>query len=135
SLGLNSTSLIYDKALIESLGLKQPVWNTTWKAIGDLAVEIAKAAKRDGFWGISDGGRVEPALEVWLGQRGKSLYTEVGKLGFDEKDIGEWFAFWADLRKRGGCAPPDVQALDHEEIDSSLLTTGKAAIAFAHSNQ
>jgi multiple sugar transport system substrate-binding protein len=135
SLGLNSTSLVYDKALVEKLGLKQPVWNMTWKEIGDLAVEITKAAKRDGFWGIADGGREEPGLEVWLGQRGKSLYTEDGKLGFDEKDIGEWFAFWDDLRKRGGCASPDVQALDHGEIDSSLLTMGRAAIAFAHSNQ
>ncbi len=135
SLGLNSTSLVYDKTLIESFGLKEPMWNMTWKEVGDLAVEIAKAAKREGFFGIADGGREEPGLEVWLGQRGKSLYTEAGKLGYDEKDIGEWFAFWSDLRQRGGCASPDVQALDHGEIDSSLVTTGKAAIAFAHSNQ
>ncbi|MFI5011117.1 MAG: ABC transporter substrate-binding protein [Hyphomicrobiales bacterium] len=135
SLGLNSTSLVYDKALIQSLGLKEPSWNMTWSEIGELAVAITKAAKRDGFWGIQDGGREEPGLEVWLGQKGKSLYTEDGKLGFDQKDIGEWFAFWSDLRKRGGCAAPDTQALDHGEIDSSLLTMGKAAMVFAHSNQ
>jgi multiple sugar transport system substrate-binding protein len=135
SLGLNSTSLVYDKALIESLGLKVPSWEMTWKEIGDLAVEISKAAKRDNFTGIQDGGRVEPGLEVWLGQRGKSLYTPEGKLGYDDKDIGEWFAFWHELRKRGGCAAPDTQALDRGEIDSSLLSQGKAAIVFAHSNQ
>jgi multiple sugar transport system substrate-binding protein len=135
SLGLNSTCLLYDKALIETLGLKQPGGNMTWKEIGDLAVEITKATRRDGFWGIADGGREEPGLEVWLTQRGKSLYTPEGKIGYDEKDIGEWFAFWTDLRKRGGCASPEVQALDHSEIDSSLLTTGKVAIAFANSNQ
>ena len=61
-------------------------------------------------------------------QRGKSLYTQEGKLGYDDKDIGEWFAFWDDLRKRGGCAAPDVQALDRGEIDSSLLSLGKAAM-------
>lgn len=135
SLGLNSTSLIYDKALIQGFGLKQPNWDMTWSQIGDLSVEITKAAKREGFTGIQDGGREEPGLEVWLGQRGKSLYTPEGKLGYDEKDIGEWFAFWHELRKRGGCAAPDTQALDRGEIDSSLLTQGKAAIAFAHSNQ
>jgi multiple sugar transport system substrate-binding protein len=135
SLGLNSTSLVYDKALIQSLGLKEPSWEMTWKDIGDLAVEITKGAKRDGFTGIQDGGREEPGLEVWLGQRGKSLYTPEGKLGYDDKDVGEWFAFWQDLRKRGGCAAPDTQALDRGEIDSSLLSLGKAAIAFAHSNQ
>jgi multiple sugar transport system substrate-binding protein len=135
SLGLNCTSLVYDKQLISSLGLKEPSWNMTWKEIGDLAVEITKAAKRDGFWGIEDGGQSEPGLEVWLRQKGKALYTEDGKLGFDEKDIGEWFAFWNDLRKRGGCAAPDAQALNHGEIDTSLLTLGKATMAFAHSNQ
>ena len=135
SLGLNSTSVIYDKDLIQSLGLKPPTWQMTWNEIGDLAVEITKAAKRDRFTGIQDGGRDEPAFEVWLGQRGKSLYTADGKLGFDAKDIGEWFAFWDELRKRGGAAAADTQALDRGEIDGNLLTIGKAAIAFAHSNQ
>jgi multiple sugar transport system substrate-binding protein len=135
SLGLNSTSLIYDKDIIQSLGLKAPNWQMTWNEIGDLAVEITKAAKRDRYTGIQDGGREEPALEVWLGQRGKSLYNADGKLGFDDKDLGEWFAFWDDLRKRGGCAAADTQALDRGEIDANLLTLGKAAIGFAHSNQ
>jgi pectin-derived oligosaccharide transport system substrate-binding protein len=135
SLGLNSTSLIYDKDLITSLGLKEPTWQTTWKEIGDLALEITKGAKRERFTGVQDGGRDEPALEVWLGQRGKSLYTAEGRPGYDEKDIADWFAFWQDLRKRGACAAADTQALDRGEIDSNLLTQGKAAIAFAHSNQ
>jgi multiple sugar transport system substrate-binding protein len=135
SLGLNSTAMVYDKALIQSLGLKEPTWQMTWSDIGDLAVEITKAAKREGFTGMEDSGRNEPALEVWLGQRGKSLYNAEGKVGYDEKDIADWFAFWQDLRKRGGCAAPDTQALDRGEIDSSLLSQGKAAIVFAHSNQ
>jgi multiple sugar transport system substrate-binding protein len=135
SLGLNSTALIHDKDIIQSLGLKAPTSQMTWKEIGDLAVEITKAAKRDRYTGIQDGGREEPALEVWLGQRGKSLYTAEGKLGFDDKDVGEWLAFWDELRKRGGCAAADTQALDRGEIDANLLTLGKAAIGFAHSNQ
>jgi multiple sugar transport system substrate-binding protein len=135
SLGLNSTALIYDKDIVRNFGLKAPTWQMTWKEIGDLAVEITRAAKRDRFTGIQDGGREEPALEVWVGQRGKSLYTPEGKLGFDERDVGEWFAFWDELRKRGGCAAADTQALDRGEIDANLLTLGKAAIAFAHSNQ
>jgi multiple sugar transport system substrate-binding protein len=135
SLGLNSNALVYDRDLMQKLGFKDLDWRMTWAEIGDLAVEITKAARRDGFTGIQDGGRDEPALEVWLAQRGKPLYTADGKLGFDDKDIGEWFAFWHELRKRGGCATPETQALDRGEIDSSLLTLGKAAIAFAHSNQ
>jgi len=135
SLGLNSVSLIYDQGLIRSLGLNDPAWDMSWATVGNLAVDISKAAKREGFFGIQDAGRYEPALEIWLRQRGRALYTADGKLGFDENEMQEWFAFWDDLRKRGGAAAPEVQALDMGEIDSSLLTQGKAAIVFNNSNQ
>ncbi len=39
------------------------------------------------------------------------------------------------MRKRGACATPDTQALDRGEINSNLLSLGKIAMAFAHSNQ
>lgn len=135
SLGLNSTAMVYDKGLLQSLGLKEPVWNMTWSEIGDLAADVTKAAKRDGFTGMEDGGGNEPLLEVWLAQRGKSLYTAEGKVGYDDKDMTEWLAFWGDMRKRGASAAPDVQALDRGEIDSNLLSLGKVAMTFAHSNQ
>jgi multiple sugar transport system substrate-binding protein len=135
SLGLNSVALIYDKALIQSLGLTEPRWDMGWAALGDLAAEITKVAKRPGYFGMPDVGRYEPALDVWVRQRGKVLYTDDGKLGFDEADMTEWFAFWSDLRKRGAAAAPDVQALDMGEIDTALLTQGKSAMAFANSNQ
>jgi len=136
SLGLNSVAFLYDKQLIETLGLKEPAWNMTWAEYGDLAVEISKAAKKDGFFGISDGAREEPGLEIWLRQRGKSLYTPDGKIGYDVPDIAEWFGFWDGLRKRGGAAAPDVQALDMgQDISTSLLTQGRSAMVFANSNQ
>jgi multiple sugar transport system substrate-binding protein len=135
SLGLNSTAMMYDKALLESLGLAEPPWNASWSEIADYATAITKAAKRDGFAGIQDAGRYEPALEVFLRQQGKALYTADGKLGFGESEAAAWLGFWNDLRKRGGCVSPEIQALDREEIESNMLTQGKAALAFAHSNQ
>lgn len=135
SLGLNSTAMMFDQRLITSLGLKPPTHDMTWAQVGELAGEITKAAKRPGFFGLFDGGRYEPALEVWLRQRGKALYTDDGKLGFDATDIGEWLAFWHDLRKRGAIASAEVAALDMGELDTSLLTVGKTAMVFAHSNQ
>ncbi|HKF70255.1 MAG TPA: extracellular solute-binding protein [Stellaceae bacterium] len=135
SLGLNSTAFLYDRQLIQTLGLKEPAWSMTWAEFGDLAAEITKAAKKDGFYGMMDGARNEQALEVWLRQHGKPLYTADGKVGFEEADIAEWFGFWDGLRKRGAAAAPDVQALDMGEIDTSLLTQGRAAMVFANSNQ
>ena len=137
SLGLNSTSIIYDKALIQGLGLKEPSWEMTWQEIGGLAVEITKAAKRDGFTGIQDGGREEPGLEVWLNQRGKSLYSPEGKLGYDDKDISEWFAFWHELRKRGGCDNPvsrgaqDGRAMGYRKVGIDRSTQYDDAVGRA----
>jgi multiple sugar transport system substrate-binding protein len=135
SLGLNSTALIYDKGVFDRLGLQQPTADMTWSQYADLAVEITKAAKRPGYSGIADGARIEPAFEVFLRQRGKALYNDDGQLGFNESDIGDWYVYWADLRRRGGCASPEVAALEMGEIDTSLLTLGKTAMVFAHSNQ
>jgi multiple sugar transport system substrate-binding protein len=135
SLGLNSTAMMFDQGLIASLGLKPPTHDMTWAQVGELALEITKAAKRPGFFGLFDGGRYEPALEVWLRQRGKALYTDDGKLGFDGNEIGEWLGFWHDLRKKGAIASAEVAALDMGELDTSLLTVGKTAMVFAHSNQ
>jgi multiple sugar transport system substrate-binding protein len=135
SLGLNSTAMFFDKTLIASLGLTPPTVDLTWAQVGELALEITKAVKRPGFFGLFDAGRYEPALEVWLRQRGKALYTEDGKLAFDAADIGEWLAFWHELRKRGAIASAEVAALDMGELDTSLLTLGKSAMVFAHSNQ
>src|SRR4051794_7855703 len=136
SLGLNSVALVYDKQLIEALGLKSPSWPMTWKDFGDLAVEITKAAKKEGgYAGIQDGGGYEPALESWVRQRGLNLYTPDGKLGFTEKDLVEFLAYWSDLRKRKACVGPDVQALDKLTVENSMLSLGKAAMSFANSNQ
>lgn len=135
SLGLNSVAMVYDKQLIESLGLKPPAWPMSWKEYGDLSEAITKAAKKDGYTGMQDAGGYEPALENWLRQRGLALYTADGKLGFGEKDVAEWFAYWSDLRKRKAVAAPDVQALDKGTIENSLLTLGKSAIVFVNSNQ
>jgi multiple sugar transport system substrate-binding protein len=135
SLGLNSTALMYDQGALQSLGVREPGWSTTWAELGELALEVTKAANRAGYFGLTDGGRYEPALEVWLRQRGKSLYGDGARLGFDESDLAEWLGYWHDLRQRGACASPEVAALDMGEIDTSLLTQGRTAMVFAHSNQ
>src|SRR5208337_3587540 len=77
SLGLNSTSLIYDIQAFEKLGIEKLDWPVT------------KASKRSDYWGSEDSGGAGPALEVWLHERGKPMYTEGGKFGADATDMAE----------------------------------------------
>jgi len=81
-----------------------------------------------------DGGGTEPAFEAWVRQRGKALYTPEGKLGFDATDAGDWLAYWDDMRKRKACVPADVQSLDRNSNETAMISQGKAATAFEHSN-
>ncbi|MGE0005814.1 MAG: ABC transporter substrate-binding protein [Parvibaculaceae bacterium] len=132
--GVNSDCFIYDKAVLEKLGLPAPALTWTWKEYADLAVEITKGSP-EGFYGSSDPGAGSRATQTWMRQRGKELYGDK-KLGCSEEDIAEWFAFVDDLRKRKGCVPAEVQALDPgESITESMLTLGKSAMITAGSNQ
>ncbi len=134
AMGLNSTALFYDRTVIERLGLKVPDHNTSWAQFAELCVAITKAAGKRGFFGAQDGGYVEPMLEVWLRQRGKKLYDDAGKLGFARDDVAEWFDYWDRLRKAGGSVPGEIQALDRGTPETSVMTTGRSAIVFSHSN-
>lgn len=135
SLGLNSTSLVYDREAFEKFGIGKLDWPVTWAEFARRATAFTKAANKPGYFASSDAGGSGPALDVWLAERGKLMFTADGKFGGDAADMGEWFTYWQDLRVAGGCVPPDAQALDKADIDSSMLTLGKAAVAWANSNQ
>jgi multiple sugar transport system substrate-binding protein len=135
SLGLNSTSLIYDSDIFNKSGISPPVWPITWDELGKRSAALTKAVGRGDYWGMQDAGGYGPGLEVWLRERGKAMYNPDGRFGADTSDMADWFGFWQDMRAQGGCVPPEVQALDKSDIDTSVLTLGKAAIVFANSNQ
>jgi multiple sugar transport system substrate-binding protein len=135
NLGNNSTACMYDQTVIGALGVKPPSHETSWADLASLATEITKASKKEGYWGVQDAGGVEPGMEIFMRQRGKALYTDDGKIGYQPEDVADWFGYWADMRQRGACPPAEVQALDKGGLDNHMLTFGKVAIGYAHSNQ
>ncbi len=135
SMGVNSTAMFYDKTALERLNIRPPDHNTTWAQFAEMCIGITRAANRRGFFGTMDAGFVEPAFEAFVRQRGKSLYTAEGRLGFVRDDLAEYWDYWDRLRKAGGAAQGDIQALYRSTPETDLITTGKAAITFAHSNQ
>lgn len=134
-LGLNSFAMFYDEEIFKKTGLTPPSPTTTWADYADLVVELTKAAGKRAYWGGPYGARYNYVLDVWLRQRGKSLYSEDGGLGFGVDDAKEWYSYWEDLRQRGGTVSPDVQTLDQNTIESNCLAQGKSAIGMAYSNQ
>jgi multiple sugar transport system substrate-binding protein len=136
SLGANSVAMMVDEAAFKEAGVPAPTNATSYDDYKAMAEAFNKANIRGGMKLLADGSGNEPALENWLRQRGKALYTADGKLGWEAADLTEWFKLWADLRAAGVCVSPEDQALDATAaIDTTMITLGKAATTFANSNQ
>lgn len=134
SMGVNSTACFHDKTTLDRLDIRPPDHTTTWAQFAEIAINVAKKENRRGYFGTTDAGFQEPALEVWIRQRGKQLYNAEGKLGFERDDVAEWFDYWDKLRKAGGAVAGDIQALNRQTAETDMLSMGRAAITFSHSN-
>ncbi|MDP9629354.1 UNVERIFIED_ORG: multiple sugar transport system substrate-binding protein [Ensifer adhaerens] len=134
-LSLNAFALFYDTEAFKQAGLNPPGAATTWDEFAKLCVELTKAIDRKNVWAVGNASRYTYAFDAFLNQRGKRLYDEDGKIGFDVNDAKDWYGYWESLAKNGGCVSAEVQSMDQIQVDSNPLATGKAAMAIAFSNQ
>jgi len=133
SMGAGGFCLQVNASAFERAGLPVPGATTTYADLSGM-VEQFNAANGDTRM-LQDGSGNEPALENWLRQRGKALYTPEGELAFETADAAEWFALWADLRGKQACVTAEQQALSTGTIDTSMLVSGRAASGFTGVNE
>lgn len=135
TLGNNSQMSIYDVGRIEDAGVDVPDYEWTWDDLAEIAAQIAEV-HGDGFFGTADAGGSEPPFEVFVRQKGMSLYDENGQLGYDEEALADWWTYWDDLRKAGAAASGQVQTIANTgAVEDTPLIRGHAAINFNWSNQ
>lgn len=135
SLGANSVATLVNLPAFQEAGIEAPTNAWTYDDLMTIGEAFNSANVRGGMKAIADASYTEPALDNWLRQRGKALYTADGKLGFDEQDAVEWYQLWAKLRDAGVCVSAEDQALDTGAVESTMLVTGKAAMMPSNSNQ
>ncbi|WP_138472058.1 ABC transporter substrate-binding protein [Poseidonocella sp. HB161398] len=135
NVGVNAFGMLVDAAAWEEAGMEAPGMGTSWEAFAEACAAFKEATPRRRFYATADTSGQGNSFELWLRQRGKGLYTEAGELGYDADDAGEWFDYWAKLRKAKGCVPADVQAQFKNSLETSPITLGTAATDFAFSNQ
>jgi len=129
--GINSWALLVNLAQLKSLGFEPPDATMSWTDFAALTKRIG--AK--GVFGTEDAAADGNALECWLRQRGRSLFTADGALGFTRHDLAEWLGYWEDLRKTRAAASADLQASVTGDVQNTLLVRRKAVFDFASSNQ
>lgn len=110
SFGDNSPAVFYSKSKMTGFGLTVPEFGWTWDDLERIGGDVIRKSGGS-VYGSHDFSGVNYALEIWLRQRGKEMYTPDNKLGFDKSDLTTWFEFWADLRKAKILVPADVMAL------------------------
>ncbi|HEV2517120.1 MAG TPA: extracellular solute-binding protein [Devosia sp.] len=133
SMGAGGFCLQVNASAFERAGLPVPGPTTTYAELLGMAGDFNAA--NAGMRMLQDGSGNEPALENWLRQRGKALYTAEGELAFGTEDAAEWFTLWADLRGKQACVTAEEQAISTGTIDTSMLVTGRAASGFTGVNE
>lgn len=124
-----AVGLFYNKAKVGAADLE----NLTWESFKDLAIKLGKEGGENS-WGTNDGGAFVGFFEVFLTQRGKSLYSPENKLGFEKQDLIDWLAYWESLRAEQGAPPPAVTA-ESAGFQNAPMVKGTAAMQVGWSQQ
>lgn len=118
-------AIIVNTTKLQGLGLQAPANDWTLDTYRSTMAEVwDKGGKK--LYGTSDLAGSPIAFEAYVRGIGKQLFTDDGKLAFNEDDLAQWLQLWADLRKSGAAVPMKVTA-SVTGFQNDPVTVGKAA--------
>jgi multiple sugar transport system substrate-binding protein len=126
--GSGYAPVLYNETVLNKLKISLPENSWTWDDFSTVANEVAKGGGSAKYGANDASGDDSGALQPWLRQRGKDLYTSAGALGFDADDLGEYWNYWAGLRKTGACVPADLVANYGNADSTNPFVAGSAAL-------
>jgi multiple sugar transport system substrate-binding protein len=130
----NTPGMVYNRSLVQRLGLPEPSIGMTYPQLINWAVEIGRKSK-GAVAGTMDPSADYKAFWLWLRAQGKELYTG-GQLGFTADDLTRWFDLWKGARDTNATPSADViHEANSSDVTKQLVVTGKAATSFVWSNQ
>ena len=124
-----AVALFYNKAKVDAAALD----NLTWDSFKALATRIGKDGGANSY-GTNDGGGFIGFFELFVTQRGKSLYSPENQLGFDKQDLVDWLAFWEEMRAGQG-APPSAITAESAGFQNAPMVKGTAAMQVGWNQQ
>lgn len=130
--GVAAQTAFLDVGSFESAGVAIPDGRWTWSEFAD-AMQTISDATEEGFYGTGDHGGYDTFLEIFVRQRGSTLFTADG-LGFTPEDLTAWLTYWEELRQSGAATPADVTAEGGLGLNDSPMIRGLAAVRFAGIN-
>lgn len=133
--GVNSLCLLVNPTIVDEAGLEVPD-DTTW-SWDDFAAFITEIKAKTGKVGNSAVSFNNEALfNVFARQRGESLYTPEGGLGFTPETMTEWWTLVTDLLA-AEAIPSATEIVESAAAgqDQAPLATGNGGTEFYWTNQ
>ncbi|NOU64003.1 extracellular solute-binding protein [Paenibacillus sp. LMG 31461] len=134
-LGSVAFGMIYDKAAMDKLSIKNPANGWNWDEYFALAKE-SKSKLPSGTYFTKDYGGNYFVYSAYQYAKGKgSVVSPDGKFNVDQATYLEWTKKFEELRKEGLVPPADVNASDKENDPKlDLMVSGKILVRYAFSN-
>ena len=126
--GSGYAPVLYNETVLNKLKISYPENSWTWADFSTITNEVAKAWGSGKYGAMDASGDDSGAMQPWLRQRGKDLYTSDEQLGFDSEDLGDWWNYWAGLRKTGACCPADLVANYGNADSTNPFVAGSVAM-------
>ena len=126
--GSGYAPVLYNETVLKQLKIAYPENSWTWDDFTTITNEVAKSWGSGKYGAMDASGDDSGAMQPWLRQRGKDLYTADEQLGFDSDDLGDWWNYWAGLRKTGACCPADLVANYGNADSTNPFVAGQTAL-------
>lgn len=134
-LGSVGFGMIYDKAAMDKLGIKNPANGWNWDEFFALAKE-SKSKLPAGTYFTKDYAANYFVYSAYQYAKGKgTVISDDGKFHVDQATFLDWTKKFEELRKDGLVPPADVNASDKENDPKlDLMVSGKVLIRYCFSN-
>jgi len=133
--GVDGHAIIYNATQLKKLGVDAPAANWTWHDFANFVCDVHKKGGEK-FWGSENNGLGYEAFQVFLAQRGKTMFNKDGSaVGFEAQDLKDWWGFWGDLQAKGCVVPAEVQQENGLNPENSGVIKGFGAVDFSTSSQ
>ena len=134
NLGVNTWTIAANPKIFEKAKMELPDDTTwTWDSLMQISAEVAAKA---GVSGLTSLFNQDAALNTFLRQNGKNLFTEKA-LGFEAGDVVPYFDLMVKFQKAKAMPEPATLVEDlNKALDQTAFATGKAALTGSiNSNQ
>jgi multiple sugar transport system substrate-binding protein len=133
TIGGNMPGLIYNKSMLERVGVEPPAADITWAAFAGY-LRTLQAKLPAGVYAVD---HLEgPLFTTWMRQRYPEEYTPENKVAYTEADVTEYLQYWQDLRAAGINITGQLEAAEiaNSAANAAPIALGKAVFASQWTN-